>query len=153
MGSFLLLALLTASPSSDAVKQAEALTRRAIVEYNGGEFDQALVDAKKAYGIQPAPALLYNLGQCHRALHQGGGIFAPRSPLAQGAPHTTFPARFRWATSAGMAGSTSSSSSRTTAPRTCSSRSASSTSPRPPIPALPESSNVGMARYFQGLSL
>ncbi len=64
----LLLAALAASPSSVAAK-AEALTRRAIVEYNGREFDQALADAKEAYALRPAIGLLFNLGQIHRALH------------------------------------------------------------------------------------
>jgi tetratricopeptide (TPR) repeat protein len=67
-GYLLLLALLGATPPADTAK-AEALTRRCIVEYNGGEFDDALRDAKKAYALQPAPLLLYNLGQIHRALH------------------------------------------------------------------------------------
>ena len=69
MGTLLLMAALAAAPQSAATEKAAALARRCIVEYNGGEFDQALVDAKKAYAIQPAPGLLYNLGQIHRALH------------------------------------------------------------------------------------
>ena len=68
MGALLLLAALAANPSGDTSKAA-ALTRRCIIEYNEGEFDDALLDAKKAYALQPAPLLLYNLGQIHRALH------------------------------------------------------------------------------------
>jgi tetratricopeptide (TPR) repeat protein len=66
--SILLLAALSASPPS-ATSRAEALIRKAIVEFDGGEFDDALVHAREAYDLQPVPGLLYNLGQCHRALH------------------------------------------------------------------------------------
>jgi tetratricopeptide (TPR) repeat protein len=45
------------------------LTRRAIVEYAGGDFCQALADAKQAYSIQPSPCLLYRMGQIDRAMH------------------------------------------------------------------------------------
>ncbi len=71
MGWSLLLfvALASAPQGAASATRAEALTRRAIIEYNGGEFDQALVDAEKAYALQPAPVLLYDLGQINRALH------------------------------------------------------------------------------------
>ncbi len=63
----------TGPPSAAALpaaSKAEALTRRATVEYDGGEFDQALADARKAYAIQPASDLLYNLGVCQWAAHR-----------------------------------------------------------------------------------
>jgi tetratricopeptide (TPR) repeat protein len=66
--TFVLLAALASSPSSAASK-AEALTHQAIVEYNGGDFDEALADLKRAYAIRPAAGLLFDLGHCHRALH------------------------------------------------------------------------------------
>ena len=66
--SLLLVAALASSPSKPSAK-AEKLTKRAIVEFNGGEFDDALADAKRAYAIDPVPGLLYNLGQIQRALH------------------------------------------------------------------------------------
>ncbi len=68
VGTLLLLVALAADPSSANAK-AETLIHRSILEYNGGDFDQALVDAKKAYALQPRPALLFNLGQVQRALH------------------------------------------------------------------------------------
>jgi hypothetical protein len=55
--------------SPDAAAEAKQLARRSIVEYNGGDFEKALTDVKRAYDLDPAPGLLYNLGQCHRALH------------------------------------------------------------------------------------
>jgi hypothetical protein len=38
-------------------------------EYNVGRFDVALDDATNAYLLDPRPGLLYNIGQCQRALH------------------------------------------------------------------------------------
>lgn len=69
--SFVLLAALASSPpASTPAARAEALTRHAMTEFDGGEFDDALADVKRAYAIEPVPGLLYNLAQCHRALHQ-----------------------------------------------------------------------------------
>jgi hypothetical protein len=68
VGHLLLLTALAAPPSS-ATARAEALNRRAMLEFDGGDLDEALVDAKKAYAIQPVPGMLFNLGQIHRALH------------------------------------------------------------------------------------
>lgn len=39
-----------------------------MTEYNLGYFGRALKDAEAAYRLDPLPALLFNLGQCHRAL-------------------------------------------------------------------------------------
>ena len=61
----LLMVNLAASPEGSA----HTLSRRSIIEYNAGEFEKALVDATRAYELDPRPALLYDLGQCHRALH------------------------------------------------------------------------------------
>jgi tetratricopeptide (TPR) repeat protein len=71
VGTLLLLAALAAGPSgpASATARAERLTQRAITEYDGGDFDHALADAKQAYAIKPAPGLLFNLGQIQRALH------------------------------------------------------------------------------------
>ena len=63
----LLLAALAASPGD--TREARQLAHRSIVEYNVGDFDRALADATKAYELDSRPAFLYNLGQCHRALH------------------------------------------------------------------------------------
>ncbi|HUB06353.1 MAG TPA: hypothetical protein VMB50_05110, partial [Myxococcales bacterium] len=61
--------LVLSAPSASQVKQAEQLARRAITEYNAGEFDVALADATAAYLADPKPGLLFNIGQCQRALH------------------------------------------------------------------------------------
>jgi hypothetical protein len=66
--SLVFFAVLTAAPS-DGASEAKALARKSIVEYNGGDFEKALADVKQAYDLDPAPGLLYNIGQCHRALH------------------------------------------------------------------------------------
>ncbi|MHB1843420.1 MAG: hypothetical protein ACYCWW_01120 [Deltaproteobacteria bacterium] len=65
MSALLLAALL--SGSSPAA--AQALAKRSIIEYNAGDFEKALLDAQRAYELEPLAGLLYNLGQCHRALH------------------------------------------------------------------------------------
>jgi tetratricopeptide (TPR) repeat protein len=39
-----------------------------MTEYNLGYFGRALKDAEAAYRLDPLPGLLFNLGQCHRAL-------------------------------------------------------------------------------------
>lgn len=48
--------------------EARRLAKLSIREYETGEFAQALADAGEAYRLSGAPELLYNLGQCHRAL-------------------------------------------------------------------------------------
>jgi tetratricopeptide (TPR) repeat protein len=54
-----------AVPASDEVKR---LTQLSIREYEALEFDRALADAVKAFELSGAAGLLYNIGQCHRAL-------------------------------------------------------------------------------------
>ena len=63
--SVVLIMLLAGSP----VTRAQLLARRSIVEYDAGEFEKALVDATRAYELAHVPGLLFDLGQCHRALH------------------------------------------------------------------------------------
>ncbi len=65
MGLLLLATLLSAAPHAEA----QALAKRSIIEYNAGDFEKALADAQRAYELDPVAGLLYNLGQCHRALH------------------------------------------------------------------------------------
>jgi tetratricopeptide (TPR) repeat protein len=48
--------------------KARELAFRSIREYNLGKFDEALKDASDAYELSGQPALLFNIGQCHRAL-------------------------------------------------------------------------------------
>ncbi len=68
MLTVLLLAAIVAVSPADK-REAARLAHRSIIEYNAGDFEPALADAKKAYELYPLPALLYDLGQCHRALH------------------------------------------------------------------------------------
>lgn len=63
--------LLTAPPclaADPALEEARALTGQATVEYNLGRFQQALDLYMKAYERYSKPALLFNIGQCHRLL-------------------------------------------------------------------------------------
>jgi tetratricopeptide (TPR) repeat protein len=62
------LLVLSATPAGKA-EQAAELARRSMSEYNVGRFDVALDDATNAYLLDPRPGLLYNIGQCQRALH------------------------------------------------------------------------------------
>ncbi|MHB8416703.1 MAG: hypothetical protein ACYDCL_01415 [Myxococcales bacterium] len=50
-------------------REAKELTRRSLVEYDTGDFDKSLADATRAYELDPLPAFLFNIAQCHRALH------------------------------------------------------------------------------------
>ncbi len=65
----LLIFSLALGTSPKDAKEAERLVKQSIVEYNVGDFDSALADVTKAYKLRPVPALLFNIGQCHRALH------------------------------------------------------------------------------------
>ena len=57
-----------AQPAQPAPLDARALTRRSILEYDTGNYAKALADVEQAYELDPRPALLFNLAQCHRAL-------------------------------------------------------------------------------------
>jgi len=67
MHALLLTLALGAAPGVN--KEAQRYYNKSKIEYNAGEFEKALKDATEAYVLEPAPGLLYNLGQCHRALH------------------------------------------------------------------------------------
>jgi Tfp pilus assembly protein PilF len=47
-------------------KGAKAFFEKGATEYNLGHFTEAIVQFEKAYEIDPAPILLFNIGQCHR---------------------------------------------------------------------------------------
>jgi len=67
----LLLAVVPTAPAAAAdspLKEARKLTSAAMVEYNVGHFDRALELYTQAYERYPKPALLFDLGQCHRQL-------------------------------------------------------------------------------------
>ncbi len=63
----LLVALLLAAGPQDH-ERAHALIREATLDYKAGDFDGALSVFTSAYKLEPAPELLFDLGQCHRAL-------------------------------------------------------------------------------------
>ncbi len=69
MSTALWIALLLAAPAPPS-DQARALTRRSMLEYDTGHYEKALADIEQAYELDPRPALLFNVGQCHRALGQ-----------------------------------------------------------------------------------
>ena len=59
-----------------ALDEARTLFNKATVEYNVGRFQQALELYTKAYERMPKPALLFNIGQCHRLLgHYDQALF------------------------------------------------------------------------------
>nr|AHE14565.1 putative tetratricopeptide repeat domain protein [uncultured bacterium] len=63
-------------PAAPAPKQEDPETaarlffEQAQREYDLGNFDKALVGYSEAYRLVSAPALLFNIGQCHRQLGQ-----------------------------------------------------------------------------------
>ena len=61
--------LLSSTVPSGRAQQAALLVHQSITEYELGNFYAALDDIARAYRLDPRPALLFNLGQCHRALH------------------------------------------------------------------------------------
>jgi tetratricopeptide (TPR) repeat protein len=66
-----LLALQLAAPGGVApedAKKAMELARRSGLEYDLGHAEDALRDIEQAYLLDPAPGLLFNLGQCHKLL-------------------------------------------------------------------------------------
>ena len=69
---FLSLAAVTASAGPATAKspraQAKAEVQKGQLDYQLGRFEQALEEYSHAYELFPAPALLFNLGQCHRNL-------------------------------------------------------------------------------------
>jgi tetratricopeptide (TPR) repeat protein len=84
-----------AANPNPALQEARELTSRATVEYDVGHFDQALELYTRAYERYPKPALLFDIGQCHRQLgHYERAIFfyqgylrgqpeAPNRPLVE----------------------------------------------------------------------
>ncbi|HUB06154.1 MAG TPA: tetratricopeptide repeat protein [Myxococcales bacterium] len=63
-----LVVLLANTPSGSQRKEALRLAHQSVLEYNEGEFQAALRDLKRAYLLDPKPGMLFDLGQCHRAL-------------------------------------------------------------------------------------
>jgi tetratricopeptide (TPR) repeat protein len=65
----LALGVAHADPSPSDMAAARAHVDTADREYKLGRFEQALAEYSAAYQLYPAPALLFNIGQCHRYLH------------------------------------------------------------------------------------
>jgi len=67
---FVAAAMTVASPAFAAtpLETAKELATHASVEYKVGHFEQALDLYGKAYESYPTPALLFNIGQCHKML-------------------------------------------------------------------------------------
>lgn len=59
---------LPAAAANPALDDARKFTAQASVQYDVGHFDQALDLYTKAYERYPKPALLFDIGQCHRLL-------------------------------------------------------------------------------------
>jgi hypothetical protein len=57
-----------AEPSEADIKKASALFDEAEKKFKIGEYQLALADYKAAYLLTGEPALLFNIGQCHRFL-------------------------------------------------------------------------------------
>lgn len=64
-----LLALLLAAPSTAVRQKADKLVQEATVDYNASDFEGALAKLTEAYKLKSDPALLFDIAQCHRALH------------------------------------------------------------------------------------
>lgn len=50
-------------------REARAHFDQATTHYNLGRFEEALAEYTRAYEVFPSPRLLFNIGQCHRALN------------------------------------------------------------------------------------
>src|SRR5215475_11209448 len=64
----LTLGLAHADPSPKDMTAARTHVETADREYKLGRFEQALAEYAAAYELYPVPALLFNIGQCHRYL-------------------------------------------------------------------------------------
>jgi tetratricopeptide (TPR) repeat protein len=65
-----LLGVLATAAHANGVATAKQLYDDGLTEYNLGHYDDALKSFENAYRIKHEPALLYNVGQCQRQLHQ-----------------------------------------------------------------------------------
>ena len=79
------------SAPADPERLARAATELGQKAYDLGRFEEAIAHYSAAYEAMPLPALLFNLGQCHRQLGQSGQAaffygryldLAPKAPNA-----------------------------------------------------------------------
>jgi tetratricopeptide (TPR) repeat protein len=77
-GLFVSFALLTPAfvqaqqptqPTQAELDRAKSYFETAQLEYNNGNYSEALEQYKKAYNIVQKPTILFNIGQCHRKLN------------------------------------------------------------------------------------
>jgi hypothetical protein len=57
------------SVSPEAAREAKELSRHSMIAYDAGKFERAIADATRGFELDPLPAFLFNVAQCHRALH------------------------------------------------------------------------------------
>jgi tetratricopeptide (TPR) repeat protein len=70
------MAFLSATAHADGRDQAKQQVKAADIEYRLGRFAEALEGYTRAYELYPVAPLLFNIGQCHRALaHHAKAIF------------------------------------------------------------------------------
>ena len=62
------LALTMGVASADPKQEARKHVETADVQYKLGQFDKALAEYSAAYELYAVPALLFNIGQCHKNL-------------------------------------------------------------------------------------
>jgi tetratricopeptide (TPR) repeat protein len=62
--AILLLQLFATPPA----QTAEELVHASIRDFDLGDYPRALEEAEQAYRLDPLPQILFNIGQCHRAL-------------------------------------------------------------------------------------
>ena len=63
------IALCAAPVRADRFSDARRQVAAADIAYRLGRFDEALAGYTRAYELYPVPALLFNIGQCHKNLH------------------------------------------------------------------------------------
>jgi tetratricopeptide (TPR) repeat protein len=77
----------TAFAQSAGPQAAKPIVDDAVSQYNLGHFDEASALFEKAYQLDPAPILLFNIGQCERRLgHNERALFFYRRYLEQAPP-------------------------------------------------------------------
>jgi tetratricopeptide (TPR) repeat protein len=64
---YTILLLHLAAPSPEA-QQAEEFVHSSIRDFDRGDFERALHEAEEAYRLYPLAQILFNIGQCQRAL-------------------------------------------------------------------------------------
>ncbi len=76
------LALAAPARAGDPTAEARRHVATADTEYKLGQFEQALAEYSAAYQLFASPALLFNIGQCHRNLkHYEQALFFYRGFL------------------------------------------------------------------------